>query len=52
LEQGFGAFGDIFGDQQPSSSSGGDGNFTLAQELLGLPTMSQAFTAKVMRATL
>jgi hypothetical protein len=33
----------------PSSSSGGgsDNNYTLAHELLGLPTMSQAFSAKV-----
>ncbi|KAK9917630.1 hypothetical protein WJX75_006628 [Coccomyxa subellipsoidea] len=32
----------------PSSSSGGgsDNNYTLAHELLGLPTMSQAFSAK------
>ena len=44
-----GDFGDFF-DQQPSSSSisvGRDGSFTLAHELLGLPTMSQAFSAKV-----
>ncbi len=31
---------------QPSSSGSG-GGFTLAQELLGLPTISQGFTAKV-----
>ena len=31
---------------QPSSSGSG-GGFTLAQELLGLPAISQGFTAKV-----
>ncbi len=43
-----GQFGDFF-DQQPSSSSmgGSDGGYTLAHELLGLPSMSQAFSAKV-----
>jgi hypothetical protein len=33
---------------QPSSSGSG-GGFTLAQELLGLPTISQGFTAKARR---
>lgn len=31
----------------PSSSGGSDANFTLAHELLGLPSMSQGFSAKV-----
>ncbi|BDA48409.1 probable B-box zinc finger protein 22 at N-terminal half [Coccomyxa sp. Obi] len=41
-----GTLSDFLG-AQPSSSGGNSGaNFTLAHELLGLPTMSQAFSAK------
>lgn len=43
-----GALADLFGGQPSSSgSSGGGGHHTLAHELLGLPAMSQAFSAKV-----
>lgn len=44
-----GALADLFGSAAVPSSSGssGGGGGTLAHELLGLPSMSQGFTAKV-----
>ncbi len=42
-----GALSDFLSANPSSSGGGSDGNFTLAHELLGLPSMSQAFSAKV-----
>ena len=43
-----GALADLFGaGAQPSSSDSSAGAHTLAHELLGLPAMSQGFSAKV-----
>lgn len=42
-----GGLSDFLSAVPSSSSGGGSDNYTLAHELLGLPTMSQAFSAKV-----